>query len=71
MIVKIAVVVAVIIIAVFTCCIGLLLIMIPFVGTIILLPVSYTFRAFSIEYLATFGDDFNIFYPDTKTFPEN
>ena len=71
MIVKIAVVVAVIIIAVFTCCIGLLLIMIPFVGTIILLPVSYTFRAFSIEYLATFGDDFNIFYPETKTFPEN
>jgi hypothetical protein len=34
--------------------------MIPFVGAVILLPVSYTFRAFSIEYLATFGDEFNL-----------
>jgi hypothetical protein len=57
----IAVVIAVILFAVMTCCIGLLLIMIPFVGAVILLPVSYTFRAFSIEYLATFGDEFNVF----------
>jgi hypothetical protein len=57
----IAVTIGVIFIAIMTCCIGLLLIMIPFVGAVILLPVSYTFRAFSIEYLATFGDDFNVF----------
>lgn len=56
----IAVAIGVIFIAVLTCCIGLLLIMIPFVGAVILLPVSYTFRAFSIEYLATFGDKFNL-----------
>lgn len=46
--------------AIFTCCIGLLLIMIPFVGSVILLPVSYTFRAFSIGFLAQFGDYFNV-----------
>lgn len=57
----ITVAVAVLFISVMTCFIGLLLIMIPFVGTIILLPVSYTFRAFSIEYLAMFGNEFNLF----------
>jgi len=58
---SIAVAIAVILFAIFTCCIGLLLIMIPFVGAVILLPVSYTFRTFSIEYLALFGDEFNVF----------
>ena len=57
----IAVAIGVILLAVMTCCVGLLLIMIPFVGAVVLLPVSYTFRAFSIEYLATFGDEFNVF----------
>jgi hypothetical protein len=56
----IAVAIGVIFMAVVTCCIGLLLIMIPFVGSVILLPVSYTFRAFSIEYFATYGDEFNL-----------
>lgn len=46
--------------ALLTCCIGLLLIMIPFVGSVILLPVSYTFRAFSIGFLAQFGDYFSV-----------
>jgi hypothetical protein len=58
---SIGVALVVIFFAVLTCCIGLLLIMIPFVGAVILLPVSYTFRVFSIEYLATFGDEFNVF----------
>lgn len=46
--------------ALLTCCIGLLLIMIPFVGSVILLPVSYTFRAFSIGFLAQFGEYFSV-----------
>jgi hypothetical protein len=57
---SIAVGIGVLFLAVFTCCIGLFLIMIPFVGAVILLPVSYTFRAFSIEYFAQFGDNFNL-----------
>lgn len=60
LILKIATTIAVIFLAVLTCCIGLLIIMIPFVGTVILLPISYTFRAFSIEYFALFGDEFDL-----------
>lgn len=57
----IAVAVGVIFLALVTCCIGLLLLAIPFVGSVILLPVSYTFRALSIEFLKQFGDDFDVF----------
>lgn len=51
---------AVIFFAVFTCCIGLLLLIIPYIGSVVLLPVSYTFRALSIEFLAQFGEDYNV-----------
>lgn len=71
LILKVSTAIAVIFIAVLTCCIGLLLIMIPFVGTVILLPVSYTFRAFSLEYFASFGDDFNLFLHVENIISEN
>lgn len=57
----IAVAIGVVFLALFTCCVGLLLLAIPFVGSVILLPVSYTFRALSIEFLKQFGDEFNVF----------
>ncbi len=57
----IAVALVVIFFALVTCCIGLLLIVIPFVGSVILLPVSYTFRALSVEFLAQFGENYNLF----------
>jgi hypothetical protein len=44
-----------------TCCIGFLLLAIPYVGTVILLPVFYTLRAFSIEFLEQFGPDYRFF----------
>ncbi len=62
---KIAVVIAVLLVALFTCCIGLFLIAIPYIGAVILLPVSYTFRALSIEFLAQFGDNYNV-YPEEE-----
>ncbi|MCB0806156.1 MAG: hypothetical protein KDC05_10190 [Bacteroidales bacterium] len=43
-----------------TCCIGFLLLIIPYIGSVILLPVTYTFRAYSIEFLAQFGEEFDI-----------
>ncbi|MFV0590398.1 MAG: hypothetical protein ACK5M7_03360 [Draconibacterium sp.] len=49
--------------AMITCCIGLLLIAIPYIGIVILLPVSYTYRALSLEFLAQFGEEFNVFPP--------
>lgn len=59
------VVIGVIFLALITCCIGLLLIAIPFIGAVVLLPVSYTFRAFSIEFLAQFGNKYNLLEDET------
>ena len=56
----IAVGICIILFAIMTCCIGLLLLIIPYIGAVVLLPVSYTFRALSIEFLAQFGDEFDV-----------
>lgn len=37
-----------------TCCVGYLVVMLPYVGTVALLPVWVTYRAFSLEFLAQF-----------------
>lgn len=67
----IAVGIGVIFLALITCCIGLLLLAIPFVGSVILLPVSYTFRALSIEFLRQFGEEFDVFpSPETMIIEE-
>jgi len=50
----------------FTCCIGWLLLIIPYIGSVVFLPVSYTFRAFSVEYLEQFGEDLK-FFPEEPT----
>ena len=46
-----------------TCCIGFFLLVIPYVGTVITLPVWYTLRAFSLEFLAQFGPEYDLFPP--------
>ena len=56
---KILVVFLVVLIGLFTCCAGFLVMAIPYVNAVLLLPVSYTLRAFSLEFLAQFGRDFN------------
>jgi len=43
-----------------TCCIGLLLVALPYFGTVILLPLIVTYRAFSLEFLAQLGPGFAI-----------
>lgn len=49
---------AAIIFAIVTCCIGGCLMMIPYVGAVVMLPVTVFFRHYSLEYLAQFGDEF-------------
>lgn len=49
--------VVVLVLCLFTCCIVLL----PYVGTVILLPVWVLYRAFSVEFLAQFHPDFDLF----------
>lgn len=46
-----------------TCCIGFIFLIIPYIGTVVTLPIWYTLRAFSLEYLAQFGPDYNVFPP--------
>lgn len=57
----ILIVLCVIIFGLFTCCIGFLLLVIPYIGSVVFLPISYTYRAFSVEFLEQFGDDFTLF----------
>ena len=42
-----------------TCCIGFLVLAMPYVGTVLLLPVYVTYRAFSLEFLAQFDPSLN------------
>ena len=44
-----------------TCCVGFLLLALPYVGAVVLLPVSYTYRAFSVEFLGQFGREYKLF----------
>jgi hypothetical protein len=47
--------------ALLTCCVGPILLAIPYVGTVLLLPLLVTVRAFSIEFLAQLDPSFNLF----------
>ena len=60
-------VIGVLVAGVVTCCIGWLLLVIPYIGTVVTLPVWYTFRAFSLEYLAQFGPEYRLFPEPAKT----
>jgi hypothetical protein len=49
--------------AIVTCCIGALLMAIPYIGTVILLPVLVFLRAYSLQFLAQFGPQYNVMTP--------
>ena len=53
--------VAVVIAGLATCCIGWLVLIVPYISTVATLPVWYTYRAFSLEFLAQFGPEFDAF----------
>ncbi len=44
-----------------TCCLGFLLLAIPYVGTVLLLPLLVAYRYLSLEFLAQFGPDLDAF----------
>ncbi len=56
-----AVVFTLIIAGLLTCCIGILILIIPFIGTVATLPIWYTLRAYTLEYLAQFGPEYDLF----------
>lgn len=53
-------VIFVIIAGVVTCCLGWLILIIPYVGTVVTLPLWYAYRAFSLEFLAQFGPEYTL-----------
>ncbi|MEN8006616.1 MAG: hypothetical protein ABFS42_06340 [Candidatus Krumholzibacteriota bacterium] len=46
-----------------TCCIGLILMAIPYIGTVITLPLHTLAKFLSLEFLGQFGDDFRLLQP--------
>lgn len=66
----ICVVILVVLFGLFTCCIGFVLLVLPYIGSVITLPISYTFRAFSIEFLEQAGPDYQ-FFPATSSAIDN
>ena len=57
--------IAIVFLGLFTCCIGFIFLIIPYISSVITLPISYFFRSFSVEFLEQFGPDFKIF-PDEE-----
>jgi hypothetical protein len=43
-----------------TCCIGLVLLVLPYIGTVVSLPLHTLGRYFSLDYLGQYGDDFRL-----------
>lgn len=50
-----------------TCCIGILLLIIPYIGSVVTLPISYTFMALGPEFLVQFGAEYDIFPRSEET----
>ncbi len=46
-----------------TCCLGLLLMVIPYIGSVVTLPYSVTLRYFTLDFLGQFGDDYRLLAP--------
>ncbi|MCK4345008.1 MAG: hypothetical protein KAX05_06950 [Bacteroidales bacterium] len=67
----ILVVICVILFGLLTCCIGFLLLIIPYIGSVVTLPISYTYRAFSLEFLEQFGPEFTFFPKAEETSTDN
>lgn len=50
-----------------TCCIGFVILAIPYINAVVLLPLSYAMRAFSVEFLEQFGPEYHVFQkPDAN-----
>ncbi len=48
-------------VALFTCCVGFLLLAIPYIGSVVWLPSADTYGAFRLEYREQFGPEYRIF----------
>jgi hypothetical protein len=60
---QVAIVTIVVALSCATCCIAGCVFMVPYVGTVALLPIITFERAYSLYYLAQYGPQFNVFIP--------
>ncbi|NOZ60201.1 MAG: hypothetical protein GXO74_00820 [Calditrichaeota bacterium] len=67
----IIVVVAIVLVGFFTCCLGFLLLIIPYVSSVVTLPISFTFRSFSVAFLEQFSPEFKLFSAEEVVVSEN
>lgn len=65
--VMLIVVIGIVIIGLATCCVGFVLFALPYINAVVLLPVSYTLRAFSVEFLEQFGPEYHVFPRESST----
>jgi hypothetical protein len=57
----ILVVIGIVVAGLLTFCIGFVFLLIPYINAVVLLPISYALRAFSVEFLEQFGPAYHIF----------
>ncbi len=61
LVLKIVVGIALFFLGFMTCCIGFILLVIPYISAVVTLPISYFFRTYSVEFLQQFGKAYRIF----------
>ncbi len=66
LLINIVLIICIVFFGFFTCCIGFVLLILPYISSVVLLPVSYTIRSFSIEFLSQFGPEFFVFSEKQK-----
>lgn len=50
-----------------TCCVGFVVMVIPYLGTVLLLPVGVFFKSYTVYFMEQFGPDFQLFYDQLAT----
>lgn len=57
------------VVGLWTCCIVFVILIIPIIGTMLLLPLHVTYRLYSVEFLAQLGPDFDLLPPSGEPPP--
>ena len=70
LLVSLLIIVGIFICGCITCCIGFLILAIPYINAVVLLPVSYAMRAFAVEFLEQFGPEYQVFPKPDANPPE-
>jgi len=53
-------VIAIFVVGLGTCCIGFILMILPYIGAVVLLPMTVFFRSLGLEFLAQFGGEWDV-----------